>query len=258
MPDDETLERPDSAAPGESDDTEATPTATSTGTSTGTATPRARFPLALVVAGVLLVVALAATALGGVVTNRDAAAASVNGREVARRDFERFLRALTLNKAFVASANQSGQQIVDAAGRPDARLTANVLASFLVGELADGALERRGVTASRADRSSGTAFVTQSYPGFPRWWVERYVRIVAAEIALDRVLGGNGSGQRANAYLDAALLRARVTIDPRYGRFDRRVARGTSPVLPPAVPQVSDERPARSTTTARAAPIVGG
>ncbi len=224
---------------------------------------REPLPPYAIVAIVAIVAVVVATVAGGLLTRRQAAAATVDGHEVTRRAFERDLDAFVHNPALANQATTSGvpaspgHQYYDANGHIDAAWAAQWLQSLIISRIVDNGLEARHVVVAPSAIATARASLTQQLSpqllrGFPSWFIDELARHDAASSALDKALGSPTPGQAVNAAIVNAVRHGHISVDPRYGRFD---AKGTSAfVFPPTAPTVQNER---STSTA-AATLLGG
>lgn len=148
-------------------------------------------PSVLVLGAALVALAGAASGCGVA----EAAAASVNGREVDRTEFERELRALAENPALLKSGGQ------DLVGTGERTVSASISAGWLNTVLQDAVItaeyERRKLSTSEDDRRAGGEELEALFRSrevvlaFPSWFRERvaarYGRAVALRNAISDV-----------------------------------------------------------------------
>jgi hypothetical protein len=195
---------------------------------------------------VAVLVVLAVTIGGGVLTRSNATAATVNGRRISQSSFTDLLNAYRDNPAIAS-------QLTDGQGHVTADATARLLQGLVFAELVREELDHRNISVSAGDIALARQSLTANNPkaviqGFPKSFIDEQSRRSAEVVALQKALGDN-DGSKVLAWLVNALRKANVSIDPRYGTFDARAPNGQA-IAPPRAPVVRDERTgSRSTTT---------
>lgn len=140
----------------------------------------------------LVVFALCAALVGSGCGSTDAVAATVNGREIDRSEFERELGALRDNEQLQAAGGEgltgSGRRTVSA------ELTAGWLTALIYDALITAEFERRKLEVKKADREAAAAQLATQFgnprvaQAFPDWFrtrvVERNTRAVAVRTAV--------------------------------------------------------------------------
>ena len=181
------------------------------------------FLVVVIVAG-LIVAALAVGTDG-------ASAVEVGDQRVSRESVNDELRAVSDNDDLQRAAGPDALSGSPGTVRSDAG-TALVLTGVLQEALIREFLERRGERITSADRDEALRLrpqttVGQFYPGFPKWYRDRYDERLAAYAALARVLDVTITDQDAGTVitpvLQRAVKRSGVSVDPRYGRFATRL-----------------------------------
>lgn len=145
-----------------------------------------------------LAVALAASACG----SADPAAATVNGRDIDRSDFERELEALASNEELQAA---SGGQGLQGMGKDtvDARLTAGWLTAVIYDALITEEFERRDLELTEQDRGAAEAQLADQFgnpqvaAAFPDWFRKRLSDRNARASALRTALTGVATTEEA-------------------------------------------------------------
>lgn len=139
-----------------------------------------------------VVFALCAALVGSGCGSTDAVAATVNGREIDRSEFERELKALRENEQLQAAGGEglsgSGRKTVSA------ELAAGWLTALVYDALITGEFERRKLDVKKADRETAAAQLATQFgnprvaQAFPDWFrkrlVERNTRAVAVRTAV--------------------------------------------------------------------------
>jgi hypothetical protein len=194
---------------------------------------------------VVVLVVLVVTIAGGLLTRRNATAATVNGRSISQSTFTDLLNAYRNNPAIAS-------QLTDGQGHVTADSSARLLQGLVFAELVREELDRRNISVSAGDIAAARQSLTANNPkavidGFPKSFIDEQSRRSAEVVALQKALGDT-DGSKVQAWLVNALRKAHVSIDPRYGTFDARAPNGQA-IAPPREPVVRDERNGAATTT---------
>lgn len=209
-----------------------------------------------ITAVVVIVAVVAATLAGGLLTRRNAVAATVDGHDISQASLLHDLGAFRDNKSLAGQQfDQQGDLYYDAQRHVTTAWAATWLGNDIIDLIVHREFVRRGLSVKASDVTARFRGLAQANPGFPKWFLERVARDRAEQVALNTALRGDASGSAVNAFIGTRLRRAKVTVDPRFGRFDLRSTTG-SPVVAPSQPVVRDERHGSNPTPA--SPTIGG
>ena len=143
----------------------------------------------------LIPVTLATAVVASACGSTDAVAATVNGREIDRSEFERELEALAENEELAAA---SGGEGLKGKGRDtvDARLTAGWLTAIVYDALITEEFERRKLKITDEDRAAAATQLAEQFnnpkvaDAFPKWFRDRLSGRNARAVALRTDLTG--------------------------------------------------------------------
>jgi hypothetical protein len=179
----------------------------------------------------LLLVVLAAVAVGAACDELESSALTVNGEDISQSSVDDDLRALRDNDQFAEALGQSpAGELARSPGTINSSYTADWLTLLVQSTVVDQEIERRDVEVTDADRRQAEEQAQEQsfgspavFDGFPQWFQDDFVARLAAFLALEN----DGVDQEGFTRL---LMDADVDVDPRYGRWSKE----DGAVVPPA------------------------
>jgi hypothetical protein len=177
-----------------------------------------RLPLifvAVVTVACLVAASIAAVASG---VSGSAVAYSVNGTRVSQATVDRELDWLAGSRSIEKTLQQQGQTLTNSDGSINAAVTASWLGQRIQVELLRQGAAKKGVKVPAAERSSARKQAAARYPNAPSSALDVLVDSNAYANAL-----GLTTQEAQAAFFQPAVRKAKVTIDPRYGRWNPAV-----------------------------------
>jgi hypothetical protein len=165
--------------------------------------------LALASIAVITVLCLVGVSILAVAAGGSALAYEVNGTRLSQHDFDQQLDDIANSKV----AEQASQT----SGSIDSRIAAQVMTTNIVVQLLRDAAERRGVEVTEEDRAQARESVGDQLDEYPASYRDLQLDLQSYLVALD--LADNDT---ATAFLNRAVRRADVRVDPRYGFWNPR------------------------------------
>jgi hypothetical protein len=174
-----------------------------------------RLPLIFVAAVVVICLVAAGVAIAATGVSGSAVAYSVNGTKVSQNTVNDELDWLSGNRALAKSLQQQGTTLSSSDGSITSSVTASWLSQRIQVELLRQGAAKKGVTIPAASRKRLLQQAAKRYPHAPDSARETLVDGNAYLQAL-----GLTTQAKQSAFFTAAVRRADVTVDPRYGRWN--------------------------------------
>jgi hypothetical protein len=176
-----------------------------------------RLPLIFVAAVIVLCLVAAGVAIAATGVSGSAVAYSVNGTKVSQNTVNDELDWLSGNQALAKSLQQQGTTLSSSDGSISSSVTASWLSQRIQVELLRQGAAKRDVAIPSATRKQLHQQAVKRYPHAP-------------DSARDTLVDGNAYLQalglttqvKQRAFFTAALRRADISVDPRYGRWNPR------------------------------------
>jgi hypothetical protein len=192
--------------------------------------------------GLVVLVAFAVVAAGCGAT--DISAYSVNGHSVSQKNVDDELKALRDNRELRDFVDRQGGKISDTASSVTTTVSSGWVSDLVQDELVKIALARRHAKVSPAARRAAAQLVTQrfgskaAFDAFPKWFRDAETARVARLLALAEALNADITTQAGQVAVGTVLVglgrKAHVTVDPRYGTWNRNRLVVEAPLVPGA------------------------
>jgi hypothetical protein len=175
--------------------------------------------LPLIFVAVVTVICLVAVAVAAVAAGVDGSAVAyrVNGTEVSQATVDHELKWLAGSSSVKKNLKQQGVTLSNSDGSVNAGFAASWLTQRITVALLRQAAARRDVKVSSSARSSARKTLAKTLEGAPGHLLD-----TAVDYGLYQKALGLDTEAKASAFLTAALRKADVSVDPRYGSWNPR------------------------------------
>jgi hypothetical protein len=166
--------------------------------------------LALASIAVVTVLCLIGVAILVVAEGGSALAYQVNGHGTSQQNFDQQLDDIVNTKAGAAQSHSNGTI--------DSTTAAQVLQSNIILDVLKGAAARKGVKVTAADRAKARQQIGRQLDAAPASYRNMSIELYAHLAAL-----GLSSTTQVNTFLNRAIKRADIYVNPRYGTWNPNV-----------------------------------
>jgi hypothetical protein len=160
--------------------------------------------VALASIAVVTVVCLVGVSILAVAAGGSALAYEVNGTRLSQHDFDQQLDDIANTKVTARSSSSPGSI--------DSKISAQVMTTNIVVQILRDAAEQRNVEVTAADRAQAKETIGSQLDAYPASYRDLQIDLQAHLLAL-----GLDSTEKVTAFLNRAVKRADVRVDPRYG-----------------------------------------